>query len=322
MWMQDFVRCVEGSTLGWSRLDEALAIKQAHLPKRIYKYRRDCSHSRENLKTDTVWLCSPDSYNDPYDCAFKLSDDRVVRAFKRRLVDNFVSTFKLQDVISKDQVENAKNTPEPLKAIAGCLPNLSDQASGGNPKRMAEFCSVTLPQLVGDALSIVRQWRKVTKLSSFSAISDSLLMWSHYAENHHGFCLEYDLEGLEEKHPFRKYLYPVIYSNRLYDLTSWAEKLVIEDRQAFNPDAPLLGILHKFDGWKYEEEWRLVSVTQAIIDDHNMALPTPTRVFLGSRMDVSKKSEVLAICREKEIEVSQMRLAEDRFELLSEQLAP
>lgn len=147
MWIQDFVSRLEGSTLGRSRIDEALAIKQQNLSKRIYKYRRNSSNSRDNLKTDTVWLCSPDSYNDPYDCAFKLSDDRVVAAFKRRLVDTFVGAYKLQDVISADQIENAKNSQEPLETIVGHVPESSSKATGSNPKRMAEFYSTALRRL-------------------------------------------------------------------------------------------------------------------------------------------------------------------------------
>jgi hypothetical protein len=80
-------------------------------------------------------------------------------------------------------------------------------------------------------------------------------------------------------------------------------------------------VLHKFDGWKYEEEWRLVSVTLAVTEDHNFPVPTPTRIFLGSKMRVEEHKELLAICGEKKIEVHQMRLANDRFELLPERLS-
>jgi hypothetical protein len=79
---------------------QALAIKQQHLPKRIYKYRRDCKNSLDNLKNNTVWLGSPDSYNDPYDCAFRLSDDGLVSALKKRLVDALLVSYHIQDVIS------------------------------------------------------------------------------------------------------------------------------------------------------------------------------------------------------------------------------
>jgi hypothetical protein len=67
---------------------------------------------------------------------------------------------------------------------------------------MAEFTSTVTPKLISDALSAVRQWRAVTKVSSSSEVSDSILMWSHYADNHRGFCVEYGLRGLASEHPF------------------------------------------------------------------------------------------------------------------------
>ena len=193
MWIRDFIDCLEGSTRGRSRIDEALAIKQQHLPKRIYKYRRDCDHSRDNLKTDTVRLSSPDSYNDPYDCEFKLSDGPVITAFKRRFVDEFVRVYNLRDVVSVDQIEDAKNSQEPMEAIVSHIPEFNSNAPGSNPKGMAGFTSTVIPRLVRDALTTIRLWRKVTKLCSFSEINNSLLMWSHYAERHQGICLGFDV---------------------------------------------------------------------------------------------------------------------------------
>jgi len=320
MWLETFVNCLETSTRRHSRIDEALALKQQHLPKRIYKYRRDSTNSRDNLKTDTVWLASPESYNDPYDCAFSLSDDRVVAAIMRRFVDTFVTGYKLQDVVSSEQIESARNSPEPLESLVSHIPPELSAARGSNPKLMAEVCAKTTPRLVTDMVSVLRMWRKVTKLCSFSQINDSVLMWSHYAHNHQGFCIEYDLEQLEAIHPLRKFLYPVIYSHQLYDMTPWAEKLADPDLQKFNSECPLLGVLHKFDGWEYEKEWRLVSVTNTVIEDHTFAVPTPTRVYLGSKARVDEHKELLAICEDKTIEVHQMRLADDKFEMLSDPL--
>ena len=70
VWIEEFVDCIESSTLAKPRLDEAVAMKDACLPKKIYKYRRDGEYARANLETDTVWMASPDAYNDPYDCSF------------------------------------------------------------------------------------------------------------------------------------------------------------------------------------------------------------------------------------------------------------
>ena len=312
MWKRDFVNCLEGSTLGHPRIEEALAIKQEHLPRHIYKYRRDCRNSRNNLTTDTVWLSSPESYNDPYDCLFTLSDDHVLTALKNALVDDFVRTNKLQDVVSREQIESAKKSQDPLKTIAERIPGLRSSAKSGNRS------STVTPQLLNDAVSFLRNLRKLTKVCSFSEINNSLLMWSHYADNHKGVCLEYDLDGLKPDHLFRKCLYPVLYSSQLYDLTPFAVKLFAPDRQDFNHIHPLLAVLHKFDGWEYEQEWRVVSITEAVTEDDNRRVPTPSRIFLGSKMEPTKSRELSAICQQKKIAVYQMRLADDRFELLSE----
>jgi hypothetical protein len=318
VWVQDFVDCFEGSTYGQPRVAEALSIKQQHLPKRIYKYRRDCSDSRRNLDTDTVWLSSPDSYNDPYDCCFRFSKDDLLETFSKKLVDNLVKSNKLQGVVSAEQIENAKRNHEPLKTIANHISESS--TAKGNLKQMVEFCSTRARGIVDGAASTIQQWRKLTKVCSFSAINDSLLMWGHYADNHRGFCLEYDLEGLGAEHPLREKLYPVIYSNKIYDLTPWARTLVLGDRLGFNTELPILCVIHKCDQWRYEKEWRKVLVTHTVEADRDCPVPTTTRVFLGSKMESTKVKELLAICAHKKIEVWQMRLAEDKFELLPERL--
>jgi hypothetical protein len=316
MWIKDFVNRLESSTLDHPRLDEAIALKQAHLPKLIYKYRRDSGDSRENLKTDTVWMASPDSYNDPYDCSFKVAEEHVVTALKKSLLTEFAKIYNLQSEDAIEQIAKAiSSAADPLMFLAAHIAEVNGITPGNNPQQMAEFVSLIAPKMIGDTVGVLRQWRKVIKVCSFSAVNDSILMWGHYAQDHKGFCVEYDLESLEPDHPLRRMLYPVIYSPQLYDLTTFAQKLVGPNRQDFNPSSPLLGVLHKFDGWKYEEEWRVISFTQAVVDDHNWAVPTPSRVFLGTKMDSQNAKELIAICDPKGIEVCQMALAKDKFEL-------
>jgi len=71
-WQDTFKNILEESTLGSPRFEGAIAFKQQHLPRRIYKYRRDCPESRDCLEASSLWMASPDSYNDPYDCSIML----------------------------------------------------------------------------------------------------------------------------------------------------------------------------------------------------------------------------------------------------------
>jgi hypothetical protein len=280
MWIQDFVDCIEGSTFDQPRFAGALSIKQQHLPKRIYKYRCDCSNSRGNLETDTVWLSSPDFYNDPYDCLFRFSQDELLVVLENRLVDTLATDGTLQGVVTAEQIESAKRSHKPLKTIAGYIPDSS--SAGGNLKQRVELCSTQAPGVVERTTSTIQQWRKLTKVCSFSAINDSLLMWGHYADNHRGFCIEYDLEGLVADHRLRRTLFPVIYTNKTYDLTPWAVTLVSPDRGRFNTELLILCLIYKCDEWKYEEEWRMVRVTPTEELDQNCPVPTPARIYLVS----------------------------------------
>jgi len=90
------------------------------------------------------------------------------------------------------------------------------------------------------------------------------------------------------------------------------------DRQQFNDASPLLGVLHKFDGWDYEEEWRVVSISRGVLPDSALPAPVPSRIFLGSRFDASMSRELLEICEQKKIAICRMRLADDRFQLFCE----
>ena len=142
-----------------------------------------------------------------------------------------------------------------------------------------------------------------------------MLMWGHYADNHRGFCIEYDLE-CPKAAQFRHKLYPVVYSDKPYDLTPWAKSLVNGSSSGvFNPHGPILALVHKFSGWEYEREWRVISVLPAIEPDHDWTLPTASRVFLGSKMEMANKQAFRAICEPKGLEVLEMHRADDSFKL-------
>ncbi len=76
---------------------------------------------------------------------------------------------------------------------------------------------------------------------------DSTLMWSHYAENHRGVCLEFNVAN----DLFRRAC-EVIYRK---DYPRWAPCDIHE-----KPGRVMELILTKLSDWLYEEEYRLVSI--------------------------------------------------------------
>jgi hypothetical protein len=81
---------------------------------------------------------------------------------------------------------------------------------------------------------------------------------------------------------------------------------------------PLLGVIHKYSGWSYEREWRLIFFETALCPDRPQRMVKPSRVFLGARMEERARERLIEICTAKNIEVQQMRLDEYRFSLISD----
>jgi hypothetical protein len=289
----------------------AIALKRQYLPKAIYKYRSDNINARENLRSNTIWLASPESYNDPYDCLLRFSGPSMTSAFEKGLIDPFIRGYGLE--IPNEKINEAKQSATPLETLSQ---NISGVGKPGvSPKQIAEYFSKMVPKYVQTTVNSLQVMRGAMKLCSFSAVNDSILMWSHYGSHHQGFCVEYDIEQFDPADPFLRNLYPVVYSHEVFDLTPWAEKLVTGNREEFNPYFPLLGVLQKYDGWAYEKEWRYVLFQEAASPSRTRSVPTPSRVLLGARMPEHNKKELVEICAAKRISVWEMQMSSDRYEL-------
>ena len=87
-------------------------------------------------------------------------------------------------------------------------------------------------------------------------------MWSHYADSHKGFALEYDFRPTLTQPLERGALYPVVYSDERYDASlyiSWQFMHVLGFHSK-NPDITAFSkvALHKSSVWAYEREWRII----------------------------------------------------------------
>jgi len=242
----------------------------------------------------------------------------MASAFERGLIDAFVTGYKLD--IPLEKINEAKQSQTPLQAF---IQNISGESKAGSgPQQIAKILSEIVPNYIKTTVEFLQVVRTIAKICSFSAVHDSILMWSHYAKDHQGLCLEYDLQKFDPGDPFLRNLYPVTYSHDLVDLTPWAEKLVTGKAEELTPGFLLLGVLLKFEGWEYEQEWRYVSFQEAPTASRDRQMPQPSRIFLGSKATPATTNEVRAICEGKNIPVWQMRMSSDKYELLADPIQP
>lgn len=138
------------------------------------------------------------------------------------------------------------------------------------------------------------------------------LMWSHYADSHKGFCIEYDFSQMQELLPF-----PVFYSDER-PLVPWKAALNNCPENISEATAALmLGLLTKDDAWSYENEWRILS---AATEDADIKMPPITCIYLGTEISESNRAKILKIARELQIPVKQMTVDRGAYALHAQNL--
>lgn len=183
---------------------------QVSLPKSLYKYQSISKQSLENLKNAQIYFNAPKKFNDPYDCSLILK-----------------SLDLSEDNLNEIRIHINKNFE--IKNLTENINKISDVIQ----------CEI---------LKYQEEILNNRGCSCFSEVNNSILMWSHYSDNHKGMCLEFDTS---------------------YELFSKAMK--VEYGKEFPSVNPLIyfkndnidkfkffkPILSKYKDWSYEKEWRI-----------------------------------------------------------------
>lgn len=107
------------------------------------------------------------------------------------------------------------------------------------------------------------------KVSCFSEVSDDILMWSHYADNHKGICLKFKtqslpLNGFEamffQKKDFAEENLGLEFKSTIFYQVKYSDKMLSPlNYLKFELDQVQNFFLTKSVHWSYEKEWRIVA---------------------------------------------------------------
>lgn len=143
---------------------------------------------------------------------------------------------------------------------------------------------------------------------------ESILMWSHYSNNHQGLCLVFSTKFLQSKFVCEK----IRYNNKYVSSKDFLFTFLGED----NAKQVKQILLRKSMAWKYESEWRAIVPRQAIDEnggDRNFNYPEEmlTGIIFGCEMDDKDKDIVRTMLakREHKPKLFQAIKNEDRFAL-------
>lgn len=124
-----------------------------------------------------------------------------------------------------------------------------------------------------------------------TTLKDNILMWTHYSDNHKGFCVEFDSQNYE----FFQQALPVEYSKVMPTLNV-LDITVGETHKNANKLAELL--LIKAEDWRYQNEWRLVyTPKQGGPGIHKYPEKLLTGVIFGFQIAPENQEKIINWCR-------------------------
>lgn len=190
----------------------------------VYKYRavdeadlKSVDRLRDILVRSRLWLSSPVDFNDPFDMAGKIVASASVKERQERI----------NEILKKHRV--------PFKE---------------RERKRKSFMRKSVKALEMELESIYTKYTAKTGVYSFAGDARSILMWSHYAREHTGVCIQFERA---RDFGFFSGALSVEYSSE-YPEVDW-----IRDFQGSLSKV----LLRKHQGWCYEREFRIVRPNNA-----------------------------------------------------------
>lgn len=208
------------------------AAREARLAKSqpYYLYQFDDLNRLGALSRDKIWMSDPGKFNDPLDLRLKIEDQRYRSPFHDR-----ARLRKAMQVLIED------NPDVPLHWFYN--------------DKLIKSIQCWIDQGINEYMledQIVERFKEFG-VACFTAIRNHALMWSHYANSHKGYCVEYSVREMTLATSNDGFFssYHVQYISKLPTLCL-SEAL-------FAPHQTLGRMLAtKSAEWAYEQEWRLV----------------------------------------------------------------
>ncbi|GLT01007.1 hypothetical protein GCM10007897_23980 [Sphingobium jiangsuense] len=257
------------------------------IPKKLYKYRK-FDVTTLNMVTDHgLYFANPRKFNDPLDCELSIEAN--------------ISPRKLSDLLKfLLGPERKKHWHHEV----GCAVHYASEEGDIKVRGKArDYLKRMLAESIG---AEIRKELDTRGVLAFSATWQSVLMWSHYADEHRGICLEFDTSELPHKH-LAAVRYDGERSIKASDIYAWK---IGGDKEA-GKRAFDMHFYSKAPDWKYEQEWRDIGDKPGECGDYRI-----TGIYFGFRCDYAVKVAIVKMLGIKtNVDLFDLHLSPKSFEL-------
>ena len=231
-------------------------------PTRLYKYRslateEHVKRARRMLTANCVWFASPASFNDPFDCKFRLRFDAPLGAKK----DAYFEYLRWVHQYSKKKAN---------REVSSMFRGRASRDVQAWEEGRYEHIAKTVQRM---------------GVFSLTEAPDDVLMWSHYADCHRGICLDFRLTRQEHIDFFAE-AFEVKYQAAFPRINFYTRR----------EGEKLKGLLlTKSNRWQYERERRMIDLEGW--GERPIPAGVLNGVILGARISQANRAEVLGWLR-------------------------
>jgi len=252
------------------------------IPQKLYKYESFNTYSIANLKNQKIYFSNPITFNDPFDCAIGCSFENISQS-------DFTSIYDYY--LNKDPSKFSKSMKLAVKT----------KLDANMESELLDLFTGLLKKAFLNSRNKILNSRGI---SCFSETSNEILMWSHYANKHQGFCLEFDTRF----DPFNRAM-NVNYSHQVPHINP-VEVILKPDSNQF-----LKMVTNKYKSWEYEKEWRVLHMEGSI--EYGYPEMSLTGIYFGSKINYAHL-EIIALIvqgQNPDVKFYQGSISEEKYKI-------
>lgn len=283
----------------------------------LYKYRSDSEFTENIFTKKQIWLATPDTLNDPFECSYKISLDLIQAHIEEICKARILGFFSSCVMFSREG-----KTPFgiPKNEIDGFWMSLKPESSLKDHYRLLKEFQNKHGLSFSDPENMFDQLKKSIKevgIFSLSSEIDNQLLWAHYADESRGIAIGFGVTS-DSRLSNSKHCLKVEYSNDISEkrdigFNQQVDFYLDPQKRNFSSDIKISFsdpffqriISTKPKAWSYENEWRYVEETSGLF-----SLPAPIcEVVFGLRAkkETVEKYKKLAIDSNNNIQFFQMK---------------
>ncbi len=316
--------------------------KNEYLPKYLFKYYSPTSENILDIKNQRLWLSHPKSFNDPFDCNIGYDSENYEKNCLIKFIkesgcvneDKKLEGFTLNDKnrILRSRLGDYYSMYNKIESYSDARLKILETKSEEFQRKIQNILCAKLQQIdykIEKLKNIDIRLACFCELEKYDEFPNQIVMWSHYADNHMGFCVEYDLEFLKKDINFsfndREFyydnkneylierneaiikagLFPIEYtSNRINIPVTKLNKINIDSSGRINHNSNIDELFYKTfvvksANWNYEKEWRIIIDGQiSNYFDNKIPFPYIKTIYLGCKADKELINNMITIGEE------------------------